>query len=297
MNPRTEAFIAQQTSPDTKVAYTKDIQRWESSGYPLTVEGVAAWRQELTTKHSNATAARYYSSVRTYHRWLVLTGALQHSPFEAVKAPALRPSVVVDLPSDNVVDALVASLTTPRNRLIVALLLNGLRASEVVNLKADALRFENGYGHYLVFRGKGDKERVVPVLQEVLDAINEQEGDSEWLVHDEDGSQLTYDAVNGVVDTAARKVGAKVHPHMLRHHYATRLTRAGANPFVLQKLMGHASIKTTQRYVNMDLSDLVEASRLDPRNMGGIRLVPHLQAGTQAREDASHRHAAAVASA
>src|SRR6478609_8621834 len=271
MNPRTEAFIAQQTSPDTKVAYTKDIQRWESSGYPLTVEGVAAWRQELTTKHSNATAARYY--------------------------PAVRPSVVVDLPSDNVVDALVASLTTPRNRLIVALLLNGLRASEVVNLKADALRFENGYGHYLVFRGKGDKERVVPVLQEVLDAINEQEGDSEWLVHDEDGSQLTYDAVNGVVDTAARKVGAKVHPHMLRHHYATRLTRAGANPFVLQKLMGHASIKTTQRYVNMDLSDLVEASRLDPRNMGGIRLVPHLQAGTQAREDASHRHAAAVASA
>lgn len=287
-----------QSSPRTQEAYRKDIQRWESSGYDLTVEGVAAWKADLVANYSNATASRYFSSVRTYHRWLVQTGTLQHSPFEAVKAPALRPSVVVNVPSDNDVEALRASLTTPRNRLIVELLLNGLRASEVVNLKADALHFEPGYGHFLVFRGKGDKERVVPVLDTVVEAINATDYTSEWLVANEDGSQVTYDAVNGVVDTAAAKAGVdNLYPHKLRHHYGTRLVRAGANVFSVQKLLGHASVVTTQRYVNMDLSDLVEASRLDPRANGGIRVVPHLQAGTQAREDAGHRPAAVVASA
>lgn len=277
MLPRTEAFIAMQSSPRTQEAYRKDIQRWESSGYDLTVEGVAAWKADLVANYSNATASRYFSSVRTYHRWLVQTGALQHSPFEAVKAPALRPSVVVNVPSDNDVEALRASLTTPRNRLIVELLLMGLRASEVSNLRADALRFDNGYGHYLVFRGKGDKERVVPVDDNVLDAINATDYESEWMVANEDGSQVTYDAVNGVVDTAAAKAGVRLYPHMLRHHYATRLVRAGADVFSLQKLVGHASVVTTQRYVHMDLSDLVEAARLDPRRNGGIRVIDNEQ--------------------
>ncbi len=287
-----------QTSPRTREAYRKDIQRWMDSGYDLTVEGVAAWKADLTATHAGSTAARYYSSVRTYHRWLVQTGALQHSPFEAVKAPALRPSVVVNVPSDADVECLRASLTTPRNRLIVELLLMGLRASEVVNLRADALRFDNGYGHYLVFRGKGDKERVVPVDDNLLDAVNATDYESEWMVANEDGSPVTYDTVNGVVDTAAAKAGVVIYPHMLRHHYATRLVRAGADVFSLQKLVGHASVVTTQRYVHMDLSDLVEAASLDPRRNGGIRVVePHLQAGTRTREDAGHRTAAVVASA
>ena len=293
-----EAFIQMQTSPRTQEAYRKDIARWEATGLPLTVEGVAKWKEMLVSQHSNATASRYWSSVRTYHRWLVMTGALEHSPFEAVKAPALRPSVVVNVPTDEDVNVLRAHLTTPRNRLIVELLLNGLRASEVVNLKADALKYEPGYGHFLVFRGKGDKERIVPVLQDVVDAINATEYESEWLVANDDGSQVTYDAVNGVVDTAAAKAGVAIYPHKLRHHYGTRLVRAGANVFSVQKLLGHASVVTTQRYVNMDLTDLVEAARLDPRANGGIRVVePYLQGGTQAREDAGHRPAAVVASA
>lgn len=294
---RSDAFIQMQTSPRTQEAYRKDIARWEATGLPLTVEGVAQWKEMLVNQHSNATAARYWSTVRTYHRWLVMTGALQHSPFEMVKAPALRPSVVVDVPSDTDVECLRASLTSPRNRLIVELLLSGLRASEVVNLRADALRFENGYGHYLVFRGKGDKERIVPVSSDVTAAIEATDYDSEWMVADDDGSQVTYDVVNGVVDKAAKRAGVSIYPHKLRHHYGTRLIRAGANVFSVQKLLGHSSVTTTQRYTHMDLSDLVEAARLDPRSQGGIRLVPRSQADTQAREGADGFIPLAVASA
>lgn len=291
-----EAFIQMQTSERTKEAYRKDIARWEAAGLPLTVEGVAKWKEMLVAQHSNATAARYWSTVRTYHRWLVMTGALQHSPFEMVKAPALRPSVVVNVPSDADVECLRASLTTPRNRLIVELLLSGLRASEVVNLRADALRFENGYGHYLVFRGKGDKERIVPVSSDVTAAIEATDYESEWMVANDDGSQVTYDAVNGMVDKAAKRAGVRIYPHQLRHHYGTRLIRAGANVFSVQKLLGHASVTTTQRYTHMDLTDLVEAARLDPRSQGGIRLVPRSQADTQAREGADSFIPLAVAS-
>jgi site-specific recombinase XerD len=143
----------------------------------------------------------------------------------------------------------------------------------VANLRADALRFEPEYGHYLVFRGKGDKERVVPVDSAVLDAINATDYESEWMVANEDGSPVTYDTVNGVVDTAAAKAKVRIYPHMLRHHYLTRLVRAGANPFAIQQLAGHASIATTQRYIHMDLTDLVEAASLDPRREGGLRVV------------------------
>jgi site-specific recombinase XerD len=298
MHPLTEAFVSMQASTDTQKAYRKDIARWDEAGLPLTVEGVTQWREQLVTKHASSTAARYWSTVRTFHRWLVQVGALQHSPFEMVKAPALRPSVVVNVPSDADVECLRANLTTPRNRLIVELLLMGLRASEVVNLRADALRFDPGYGHYLVFRGKGDKERIVPVAESVIDAINATDYESEWMVANDDGSQVTYDTVNGVVDTAAAKAGVTIYPHMLRHHYATRLVRAGANIFSLQKLVGHASVVTTQRYTHMDLSDLVEAAALDPRRNGGIRVVePYLQADPSPREDAGRGPAAVVASA
>jgi site-specific recombinase XerD len=107
-------------------------------------------------------------------------------------------------------------------------------------------------------------------------------------VHNEDGSQLTYDTVNNLVDRASVRAGVKIYPHKLRHHYGTRMVRAGVNVIVLSKLLGHANISTTERYVSLDLSDLVEASRLDPRTTnGGIHLVPsHLEDEPDAGEDA-----------
>lgn len=293
------AFCAMQTSPRTQTEYRKDLERWFGASLPLTVDGAAKYKTMLTEKYTAATAGRFWSTVRTFHKWLVTRGLLEHSPFEAIKAPSRRHLPVVESPSDNVVDALVAFCTSPRDRLVVLLLLQGLRASEVSNLPADALRFTAGYGHWLVVLGKGDKERIVPVSDEIVDAVNAlgNEG-SDWLVHNPDGSRVTYDAVNGLIDTAAKKAKVKVYPHMLRHHYGTRMVRAGANVFVLQKLLGHSTVATTQRYVSMDLTDLVEASRLDPRNNGGIRIVPsHLEDHSRTGTDAGHRPSLRVASA
>lgn len=293
------AFCAMQTSPRTQAEYRKDLDRWFGANLPLTVDGAAQYKTYLVRNFSASTAGRYWSTVRTFHKWLVNRGVLEHSPFDVVKAPSRRHLPVIDSPSDNDVDALVAFCVTPRDRSVVLLLLSGLRASEVCDLTADSLRFTPGYGYYLVVLGKGQKERIVPISDETVDAINTLGNvGSDWLVHNPDGTKLTYDTVNGLIDTAARKAKVKIYPHKLRHHYGTRMVRAGVNVIVLSKLLGHATVSTTQRYVSMDLSDLVEASRLDPRNNGGIRIVPsNLEDQPRPRADAGNRPALRVASA
>jgi site-specific recombinase XerD len=297
-----DAFCLMQTSPRTQSEYRKDLARWFASGFPLTVDGVAQYRDYLTRSFKPASAARFFTTTRTFYRWLVKRGIIQENPFDFVKGPKRTTDEVTRVPSDADVDALLRATKTSRERAVVSLLLNGLRASEVTNLRADAVQFAPEYGHFMVVRGKGDKERIVPLLSETVADLAEFDKDngvpSDWLVHNPDGAKLTYDMVNGIVDMAARKAKVDIYPHMLRHHYGTRLVRAGANVFAVQKLLGHASVATTQRYVTMDLSDLVEATRKDPRELGGLRVVPsNLEEGTTAGEDGSHRSAVRVASA
>lgn len=296
-----EPFCSMQTSPRTQQEYRKDLARWFAAGLPLTIEGVAAYKERLMAAYKPSSAGRFFGTPRVFYSWLVRRSIIESSPFDLVKAPK-RVDEVVRVPTDHEVDALLAGTKTTRERAVVSLLLNGLRASEVVNLPADAVKFQPEYGHYLVVRGKGDKERIVPLLAETVDDLRAFEFEngvsSERLVHNADGSPLTYNSVNGIVDMAARKAKVDIYPHMLRHHYGTRLVRAGANVFSVQKLLGHSSVATTQRYVTMDLTDLVEATRLDPRRMGGIRLVPsHLEDDTSAREDTDNRSSRRVASA
>lgn len=294
------AYCEMQTSPRTRAEYRKDLERWFRAGLPLTVEGVTQYKRHLESSYKEASAGRFWSTVRSFHRWLVQRGLLEHSPFEVVKAPVRRHSVGVESPSANVVDALVASCETWRDRAVIALLLNGLRASEVTDLRVDAVHYDPAFGYYMRVLGKGNKERFVPMTDETQQAINDvpEKDDCVWLVPNFDGSKLTYDTVNNIVDSVAKRAGVKVHPHQLRHHYATRLVRAGVNVFALQKLLGHASVSTTQRYVSMDLSDIAEAARLDPRNNGGIRIVAQdLEDGTGPRAVSGHRPALRVASA
>ena len=297
MKTEIDAYCSMQSSPRTRQEYRKDLDRWFEAGLPLSVDGAAAYKRYLESNFKEASAGRFWSTVRTFYRWLVNRGLLETSPFEVIKAPARRRNKIIESPSDAAVNLLVASCESPRDRAVVELLLCGLRASEVTDLTADSVKFTPGYGYYLHVLGKGNKERVVPISDSVVDKINDLGNvGSDWLVHQKDGSKLTYDTVNGLVDSAARRAGVKIYPHMLRHHYGTRMVRAGANVIVLSKLLGHSTVATTERYVTMDLSDLVEASRLDPRNNGGIHLVPHLEATASPDATSGRRNADQLAS-
>ena len=271
-------FVGMQRSPETRRAYAADLARWEASGQPVTQEGALAFRDGLEQALAPASAARVWSTVRSYYRWLVVLGEMTFSPFEYLKGPRRVSHQSPKVPATSAVDAIfAASSVNPQWRLIIALCLNGLREGEVVSLRKDSVEeHDTEQGPVTVLRvvGKGMKERLVPATIETQQAIvtalanyNEAQTASEWLVPDYDGSQRTGRQVRAAVYKAADYAGVeRVNPHAFRHHYATRLIKAGASPLHVKDLLGHASVATTQVYVRLDLDDLVKASGLDPRN-------------------------------
>ena len=268
-----DIFVDQQTSHHTRRAYRSDLTRWVAflDGRHPTPEDVVRFKKGLELALSSASAARVFATCRTFYRWL---GG--DNPFDRVKAPQRVKNQSPKTPSNEAVDRTLAAVDTStlqgkRDAAILALLTNGLRAQEVADLMRDALEFVPEFGAWVIrVVGKGSKERTVPALPEVVEKVRvfqtEAQKVSHWLLYDHTGYQLTMRQVEEAVYRAARRAGVEgMHPHALRHHYATRLARAGINVFHLQKLLGHARADTTQMYVGLELADLVEASRLDPR--------------------------------
>lgn len=272
------AFVGQQQSPETQRAYARDIRVYRDflsqAGLPyeteMTEEQALAFRNALASAYEPNGAARVWTTIRSLYRY-----ARVANPFEWVKAPKRTSNVVPKVPTDSDVERLAeATSGNPQRWLIVSLLLNGLRASEVAGLMKDDIEEHEGATIMRVL-GKGQKERMVPVNNEVLWAIQtynlnatRRQQESPFVVSDSvDGGRLTLRQVQHAVYKSAEYAGIEgMHPHALRHHYATRLIRAGVSELHLQKLLGHASVATTQVYVGLNIGDLIAASRKDPRN-------------------------------
>ncbi|HTU39871.1 MAG TPA: tyrosine recombinase [Acidimicrobiales bacterium] len=279
-------------SPRTLEAYRRDLLAYErdvedEGGHGIdTATGaeVAAHLAALRGTHGRASVARAQSSLRGFHRFLVEEGVRPDDP-------------TLDLPSTSVTDMLPKALseeeterllgavvgTGPmvlRDRALLEFLYGtGARVSEVVGLNlgdvADAVE-SSGLPLVRVL-GKGDKERVVPlggVARAALAAWLSGQGrplvvparwrrrsDAEAVFLNARGGRLTRVGVFGVVKKYAARVGleAKVSPHVLRHSCATHMLGRGADVRVVQELLGHASIATTQRYTKVSPEHLRRA--------------------------------------
>lgn len=276
-----QTFLSMQQSAETRVAYAKDLNRWVQfaatiPGLVATMEDALAFRDALAEAGlATSTQARVWSTVKTYYRFLVQSRNAETSPFEYIKGPKKVSNVAPKTPSDADVALLVeAAIPSPPRSLIIALLLNGLRATEVCNLmRKDIETHEDTL--FLRVTGKGMKQRLVPMTVEAQQAYARNEAfltaaqqDSPFIVSDYDGTILSLRQLQHAVYKTAEYAGIEgMHPHALRHHYATRLIRAGASPLHVRDLLGHASVATTQVYVLLDLADLAKAAGLDPRNV------------------------------
>jgi site-specific recombinase XerD len=265
-----ENFIAQQRSVNTQRAYAADLRRFFAymQGKEIDEVSVIAWRGALTTELSNAAAIRVFNTARSYYRW----AEIEPNPFLRVKPPRRIEDWMPPVPSESDIDSVLAVCDNPYHRAILNLLNNGLRAQEVVDLKKSDIWFEESVqGYILRVIGKGNKLRLVPATDEVamsLTNLNLLNGSSERLF---DG--LNTRRIYLMVEKYGRLAQVEgMHPHAFRHAYATRLTRAGVGVLALQRLLGHARSDTTAKYVNLDLSDLYAASRLDPRTFEKPRL-------------------------
>jgi site-specific recombinase XerD len=278
-----EIFCEMQTSDNTKRAYRNDINKWQqflaSRGGEETTETALAFKAALENTYSPSTAQRTWGTVAAFYGWMKGTGRVDATPFHGIKSPTRPINEAPPVPSDEAIAKLLNACKdgTPYGKrawVIISLLLNGLRAQEVCDVKIkDIVRDTNNKQWILNVLGKGDKWRAVPLTSEAQQAIYEFfENSITWndrylVTSVMAGEKLNVKSVWTAVRVYALKAGLKdenIHPHALRHHYATRLVRSGVNIFTLQKLMGHARADTTQRYVQMDYSDLSIAVELDP---------------------------------
>lgn len=242
-------------------------------------EALRGWvRQLAAAGYAARTQARRLSAIRQFHRFLAREGVRADDPTELLESPRLPASLPKALSEAEVEALITAAAGLPGRKGAAAaaavelLYCSGLRASELVSLPAGALRAEEGL---VAVRGKGGKERLVPVSARARDLAlaarteaAERAGPkgARWLFPSRAASgHLTRQSLGLLLKEVALAAGidpARVSPHVLRHSFASHLLGRGADLRSLQVLLGHADIATTQIYTKVlegRLKALVEA--------------------------------------
>lgn len=282
-------FIDQQNSLNTKRAYESDLRDWIlwQLDRPFTVDTAVAYKNHLLSTFAPATAQRRFSTVRSFYSWLVAQGKQQGNPFLSIKAPVRPDRASQRIPTDLDVARILKTVDRwdglrggrgARDYAILCLLLNGLRAQEVCDLRFCDYMFMQGVWCVRVF-GKGGKERIVPVNSETQGAMEYYmdstfepgvtgRGEREQpMFFDIMHAPMTRHQVASVCAKYGERAGVSgFTPHSFRHHYGKRLYIATRDVLGVGKLMGHSRAETTQVYARLDLADVIETAKLDPRN-------------------------------
>ncbi|MEM0914958.1 MAG: site-specific tyrosine recombinase [Planctomycetota bacterium] len=250
-------------------AADRGLAGWEA----FTHDGYADHVRDLEERGlALSSLARHVASARVFFRFLHASGVIPADPLELFT----RPKTWQTLPTVMNPDEARRLLDAPdpedplclRDRAMLELLYaSGLRASEVAGLTLDRLHPQLGVVRVI---GKGNKERIVPVGKPALKAVGlylrdcrptllKPERPTDALLLSRTGRPITRIVVWQVVQRMATRAGlTDVHPHTLRHSFATHLLAGGADLRVVQELLGHANIRTTQVYTHVDRSRLAE---------------------------------------
>lgn len=249
-----------------------------------------AYVAALTGRNKPRTISRKLATLRGFYRWLVREGIRDDSPMDGLTNPRAGRT----LPDVLDVDAVLALLEAPpadtarglRDRAVLELLYaGGLRVSELVGLDRRDLDLAAGFVRVV---GKGRKTRDVPIhrraaraLERWLDArpalLGDRDRDHDAVFVSVRGARLGDRAVRRLIDDAVTRCAAarRVHPHMLRHSFATHLLGGGVDLRVIQELLGHASVSTTQVYTHLGIEDLTRVyDKAHPRAHAAGRTDP-----------------------
>jgi integrase/recombinase XerD len=264
------ALLAARRAPRTVDAYRRDLlglAAW--LGRPpatATTADLERWIAELRAEQlSPATIARRTAAVRSYFRHLVLLGATAENPAAELDLPRRRrtlPRTLSASEAERLVEA--ASGATPRglrDRALVELLYGaGLRVSEAVGLERGAIDLEQRLVRCV---GKGGKERVVPIGREAAESLRRYLARGRPFLDRRHLPAVFLNARGGALTRAGaflilRKLAAqaglepeRIHPHLLRHSFATHLLEGGADLRSVQEMLGHADLSTTELYTHV----------------------------------------------
>lgn len=270
------------SSPLTVSAYATDLRDYAAFLDGCGVDDaddvdracVVAYEADLVDRgYATSSVDRRVSVIKGFHRFLVREGHARRNPTDTLQLPK-PPERLPDVLSVSQVSTMLAACTgdSPsemRNRAILEVLYGcGLRVSECTGLDLGDCILEEGY---LRVVGKGGKERISPISGAALEALGA------YLEHarpalarpyakptaavflNARGGRLTRQSVHAIVADAGRLVGvANLHPHTLRHSFATHLLEGGADLRVIQEILGHSDISTTQVYTHVSRAHIRE---------------------------------------
>jgi integrase/recombinase XerD len=273
-DPQVEAFLAllaARRSPRTVDAYRRDLADLarhleDRSPTTATRADLEAWSAELRARGLAATSvARRLAAARTFFRHLVLLGVRPDNPAAEVELPRRRrrlPRTLSPGEVERLIDA--ANGVTPRalrDRALVELLYGaGLRVTEAVSLDRARVDLSERLVRPL---GKGDRERLVPLGREAVEALRRYLSRGRPYLDRRHRPELFLNAQGGPLTRAgaflilrrlAEKAGlepSRVHPHLLRHSFATHLLEGGADLRSVQEMLGHADLATTELYTHV----------------------------------------------
>ncbi|MFA5843415.1 MAG: site-specific tyrosine recombinase [Coriobacteriia bacterium] len=269
--------IERGASPHTVSAYGRDLTEYLASLSERGVDDPDRVTREDVTAHiavlrerglAPASIERKVAAVRSFHRFLVREGVTRNHPTATLPLPKVPERLPVTISIDEATALLGQRFpTTPagaRDRAILEVLYGcGLRASELTGLDLTGLDLAEGF---LRVFGKGSKERLVPIGGAAQRALAEylahgrpflhprssRRQDPEAVFLNHRGGRLSRQGVFVLVRRYGSEVGLDLHPHTLRHAFATHLLEGGADLRALQEMLGHADITTTQVYTHVD---------------------------------------------
>ena len=286
MEPALRYFIQYMTverglSRNTVKAYAGDLLELVDF---LNARGISSWRQcgrddlldfldfQRDAGMESSTLARHLTAARMFFRYMLMEELISVDPSQLLDSPRLWRLLPEQLTVEEV-DRLLAVFPARgealdvRNRTILHLLYaSGMRVSELTNLQTAGIDFEN---HFIRIRGKGSKERVVPIAPQAVKLLRyyysgarieltESIPHTPYFFVSRRGRKLDRERIWAVIKEAALRAGIdkNIHPHTLRHSFATHLLANGADLRIIQEMLGHADIGTTEIYTHVDRSKL-----------------------------------------
>lgn len=273
-------FIEKGLSKNTIDSYRRDVEKLtlflkentiDCTPINISSENIQQFIYEVSKTIKARSQARIISGLKAFFEYLMIEGYRDNNPIEIIESPKIGlklPDSLSEPEINEIVEAIDLNHPQgPRNKTIIETLYGcGVRVSELINLKISDLYFNEGF---IKVTGKGNKQRLIPItdyteqiitnfIKEYRQFENPQKDQEDYLFLNRRGKQLTRVMIFTIIKNLCKiaNITKKVSPHTFRHSFASHLLAGGADLNIIQQLLGHESITTTEIYLHVDKSHL-----------------------------------------
>lgn len=210
-------------------------------------------------KYTARSIAREIASIKGFFKWLSINEKIRHNPALAIEQPKLQKRLPKVLSMKEINDILSKKMSKMEKAILELLYAAGLRVSELTNIQINNIDLNSQFVRCI---GKGSKERIVPIGKKACSALKKYYSERDYIIKKysvntkycfikENGKKLTRQDVYNFVNSLGKDIDKDISPHTIRHSFATHLLENGADLRVVQELLGHSDVSTTQLYTHI----------------------------------------------